>query len=87
MVSDAFPSLVQIAKGEAYFVEYRDQKLFYKLIYKADSGYENSITFPIPLDDAGDGSFTQIMKGIQVQRWARKFVEQIKEAIDSAKMP
>lgn len=86
-MSDAFPSLVQIAKGEAYFVEYRDYKLFYKLVYKADNGYENSITFPIPISDAGEGSFVQVMKGIQVQRWARKFVDDIRDAINQAKMP
>jgi len=81
------PTLVQIAKGDAYFVEYNQGKLWYELIYQMDNGYSDKLRFPIPVDDAGDGAFVIQMKGINVQRWARKQVELIRQAVDEARMP
>lgn len=81
------PTLVQIAKGYAYYQEYNQGNLWYRLHFCTEDGQEHDLKFPIPVIDAGDGAFTFQMKGIHVQRWARKQVEFIQKAIDEARMP
>jgi hypothetical protein len=73
------PTLTQIAKGLAKFQRYRSGELWYQLELK-DGDDVHWLDFPILLSDAGDGDFLLSMRGIEVQRWARKHVELLKSA-------
>lgn len=85
--------MTEIARGQARFMKYRSGELWYDLYWNAsdddldDQGFPRlhprRLSFPIPLDDAGDGDFTPEMKGMQVLRWARKYVERLAMELQS----
>lgn len=85
------PTPVQIAKGHARFLEYNQGTLYYELIYVPEegpgAGHQHTMKFPIPVGDAGDGAFVQLMKGVHVLRWARKHAEFIKKAYEEGITP
>lgn len=81
------PSLTELAKGEATFERYQEGVLWYKVSYNwhadvlGDSdGYLDYISIPVPIDDAGGGSFEPKMKGLSLMRWIRKHLELINDA-------
>lgn len=87
------PTLTQIAKGEAFFSKYSLGELWYVLFWREDGGsieqgcdnvHQWALDFPIPVSDAGDGDFFYFMKGLNILRWARKYVEAIKEDNEQA---
>ena len=74
------PTKLEIAKGTAKFVKYRSGELWYDLYWNADDDeqlHPRVLPFPISIVDTGDGDFTPEMKGLNVLRWARKYVEQL----------
>lgn len=75
------PKLAQIAKGEAEFLRYEDQKLWYRITWtdvdetRQHTYVTAAFDFPIPVADSGAGRFLPKMKGIELLRWARKWRE------------
>ena len=83
------PTLTQIAKGSANFDYYKDGVLYYTLLWDdgddhppGEIGSHLLEYIPIPVDDAGAGVFTPNMKGMNVLRWARKYVELIRQGLE-----
>lgn len=57
--------------AKAHFQFYRKGELW----YKTDCGFE----FPVPVSDAGDGTFNQTERAMLMMRYIRKQLESIKE--------
>lgn len=75
------PTLTEIAKGTAHFVQYADGELLYDLKWsEAECASVHTMQLRIPLSDAGSGAFTPTMRGTQVLRWVRKHAEMLREA-------
>lgn len=88
------PKLTEIAKGTARLLKYRDGELIYELSWYADDDgdeqlHPRRLTFPIRvageagLDPSTSGDFEIEMRGTQVLRWARKYVEQLAVELQS----
>lgn len=81
------PKLLDIVKGTAHFTRYEDKTLYYRVIWEGESIVPTgtgSFDFPIPIDDAGGGTFLPVDKGIRFQRWIRKHLEYLQKAADEA---
>ncbi len=63
--------LKELVKGQVVFVEYRKGNLWYE-----SASY--NFTFPVPIEDTGDGIFKAQDKGIFFMRYMRKHLEDIK---------
>ena len=55
-------------KGLVKFAYFTDGSLW----YETEDGWK----FPIPVSDAGTGSFHAVMRGIFCMRWIRKYMEE-----------
>lgn len=60
--------LKQRAKGPASFDYFTDGCLW----YIASDGWK----FPVPVSDAGTGTFSATEKGVFLMRWMRKYMEE-----------
>lgn len=60
-------NLTQAVKGNVKFEYFRDGCLWYST--------EEGELFPVPVDDAGSGSFRRVEKGMLLMRWMRKWNE------------
>jgi hypothetical protein len=58
-------------KGTAIFKEYRKGNLWYEVICDDDEVF----TFPVPVEDIGDGIFHFCEKSILMMRYIRKHLE------------
>lgn len=78
------PSIVELAKETAVFIRYQDRQLFYSIPYEWTHSPEGSfckkLEVPIPVEDAGEGEFLPLMKGIQLIRWIRKHLDFLRES-------
>lgn len=62
----------ELIKGEVTFEYYRDGALYYRTA-------DDSLLFPVPIDDAGNATFKAKDKGILFMRYIRKFLSICKE--------
>jgi hypothetical protein len=79
-------NLTELVKETAVFEYYRDGQLFYAIKRRSyidrpdgwtelrDGGGETLFRFPIPLSDAGSGTFLAVDKAITFMRWIRPAV-------------
>ena len=67
-------SLKDLVKGKVKFVEYRKGNLWYE-----SSLY--TFTFPVPIEDVGDGVFLAEDKALLFMRYIRKHLETIQAGL------
>lgn len=81
------PTLTQAAKGRATFEWYSEGQLMYRLHWSDDDFASGTLDVLVPIDDAGGGHFTPIMKGLNLMRWIRKTIDGIKDAEAQQNLP
>lgn len=75
------PTIKDVMREQAKFVKYEDGKLWYQIIWTGeDRAY--LFDFPIPVTDAGGGSFTTVEKALTLMRWIRKHIEYLNGAVE-----
>lgn len=74
------PAIKDVMREQATFVKYEDGKLWYQIIYKSD-GMTALFDFPVPVDDAGGGSFGSSERALTLMRWVRKHIEFLNAAV------
>lgn len=71
------PTIKEVMREQAKFVKYEDGKLWYQIIWGDNPAL---FDFPIPVDDAGGGSFGTSEKALTLMRWIRKHIEFLTES-------
>lgn len=74
------PAIKDVMREQANFVRYEDGKLWYQIIY-TERNTQIVWDFPIPVDDAGGGSFGTVEKALTLMRWVRKHIEFLNEVV------
>lgn len=73
--------LKTLLREEAFFLYYRQNELWYQIIYFDDEDVELSspqeFNFPVPISDTGTGVFKATMRAPELMRWIRKQLENI----------
>lgn len=57
--------ITKAVKGNVEFSHFRDGALWYTT--------EDGELFPVPVEDAGSGTFNRVEKGMFLMRWMRKW--------------
>lgn len=66
------PSIKECVKGVVKFTHFQSQNLWYVC--------ENGFTFPVPVDDTGDGMFLPEDKGLFFMRYIRLHLKYLASA-------
>lgn len=63
-----------VNKTKVDFIEYRKGNLWYSIVEFPD------FTFPVPIEDTGDGVFKQTDSSLYFMRYIRRHLQYLKEA-------
>lgn len=93
------PSIADIMRSTCEFQRYRDRQLWYRIRYTTpapddyrpelsreswDIRNEGFFDFPISVDDgAASGTFEPEMKAVNLMRWIRQAIADLREAVDA----
>lgn len=75
------PTIKQVMREYATFTRYEDNKLWYQISWLDNEDHPHLFDFPVPVDDAGGGSFTSHERALTLMRWLRKHIEFLNEAV------
>ncbi len=64
-----------VKNKKATFQYYRQGSL----IYLTEDGFE----FPVPISDCGESTFGNEHKAMELMRWIRKYLDEIKDGLDN----
>lgn len=67
------PNLIDCVKGSVAIEHYQDGQLWYRCL-------ANDFTFPVPIDDTGNGVFKNVDNAMFFMRWIRKHIEYLTAA-------
>ncbi len=79
------PNLKELMHDPCQFLRYEGGKLWYHSSYTyqiGDKTHHALFEFPVPVDDAGEGSFGIVERPITLMRWMRKHIEYLNGAIN-----
>lgn len=87
------PDIKELMREECRLLRYENGNLWYQInyVYQKYPTYDPlnvhlesaAFDFPVPVSDAGEGSFGLHEKAITLMRWIRKHLEYLKAAIQN----